>query len=107
MILLGFEKVYDRIEWCFVIGMLKAFGFPKKYCDWISILFNEASIVIDVNGNLSEPIRLQRSIRQGCPIAPLLFFIAANAMFYVLRTSELGPPVKGISLPNMDQCSIC
>ena len=83
--------------------MLKGFGFPKKYCDWIKILFNEASIVIDVNGNLSEPIKLKMSIRQGCLIAPLLFVIAADAMFYVLRASELGPPVKGISLPNMDE----
>ena len=24
-------------------------------------------------------------------------------MFYVLRASELGPSVKGISLPNMDE----
>ena len=63
MILLDFEKAYDRIEWCFVIGMLKAFGFPKKFCDWINILFNEASTIIDVNGNILEPIRLQRSIR--------------------------------------------
>ena len=81
----------------------KGFGFPKKYCDWISILFNEASTTIDVNGNLSEPIRLQRSTRQGCPIAPLIFVIDADAMFYVLRASELGPPIKGISLPNMDE----
>ena len=86
MILLDFEKAYDRIEWCFVIGMLKAFGFPNKYYDWINILFNEASTVIDVNGNLSKPIRLQRSIRQGCPIAPLLFVIVADAMSYVLRS---------------------
>ena len=62
IILLDFEKAYDRIEWHFVIGMLKSFGFPKKYCDWISILFNEASTIIDVNGNILEPIRLQRSI---------------------------------------------
>ena len=33
MILLDFEKAYDRIEWCFFIGMLKAFGFTKKYSD--------------------------------------------------------------------------
>ena len=77
--------------------------FQRSTCDWISILFNEASTVIDVNGNLSEPIRLQRSIRKGCPITPLIFFIAVYAMFYVLRDSKLGPPVKGIALPNMDE----
>ena len=32
MILLDFEKAYDRIEWHFVISMLKQFGFPDYFC---------------------------------------------------------------------------
>ena len=63
MILLDFEKASNRIAWGFVIGMLKAFGFLEVYCKWINVLFKDASIVIDVNGSLSEPIVLQRSIR--------------------------------------------
>lgn len=94
------EKAYDRIEWGFVTDMLKAFGFPEIYCNWINVLFKDASTVIDVNGCLSEPIVLERSIRQGCLIASLLFVIAADALFYILRAKELGPPLKGISLPN-------
>ena len=31
MILLDFEKAYDRIEWHFVIAMLKQFGFPDYF----------------------------------------------------------------------------
>ena len=80
--------------------MLKAFGFPEYYCKWINVLFKDANTVIDVNGCLSEPIVLERSIRQGCSISPLLFVIAVDALFYILREKELGPPLKGISLPN-------
>lgn len=75
-------------------------AFPLFFCTWIEILFHDLSTVIDVNGCLPEPIQLQRSIRQGCPIAPSLFVIAADALFYILRASEFGPPVKRIRLPD-------
>ena len=32
MILLDFEKAYDKIEWHFVIAMLKQCGFPDYFC---------------------------------------------------------------------------
>ena len=32
MILLDFEKAYDKIEWHFVIAMLKQFGFRDYFC---------------------------------------------------------------------------
>ena len=35
MTLLDFEKAYDRIEWGFVTGILKAFGFLEYYCKWL------------------------------------------------------------------------
>lgn len=103
MILLEFEKSYDRIEWPFVIGMLKAFGFPSYFCKWIKILFQDSSTIIEVNGEFSDPIILQRSNRQGCPIAPSLFVIISYALFYILRDASLGNPIKGITLPNAEE----
>lgn len=58
MIMLDFEKAYDRIEWSFVLGMLKTFGFPPFFCSWISIILKDSSIVIDVNGEITNPIVL-------------------------------------------------
>lgn len=58
MILVDFEKAYDRFEWPFVIGMLKAFGFPYYFCKWIEILFKDPSTIIEINGEFSKPIIL-------------------------------------------------
>ncbi|XP_059074953.1 uncharacterized protein LOC131874985 [Cryptomeria japonica] len=67
-----------------------------------SAMILDSSTIIDVNGDLSEPIPLKRSIRQECPIAPVLFVIAVDALFYILRSFALGSPVKGLTLPNHD-----
>ena len=106
MILLDFEKTYDRIEWHFVIAMLEKFGFPDYFCQWVKILFKDSNTCIEINGELSEAIPLGRSIRQGCHLVPTLYVIAADAMNYILKSIEFGPPVKGISLPNNDEILI-
>ena len=66
------------------------------------MLFTDSFIIIDVNGNLTSPIPLGRSIRQGCPIAPSLFVIVVDALFYLLRAPSLDSLVKGLLLPNND-----
>ena len=100
MILLDFEKAYDRVEWPFVIGILTAFGFPYYFCKWIEIMFKDSSTVIEINGEFSKPIILQRSIRHGFPIAPSLIVIVVDTLFYILKDASLGHHVKGITLSN-------
>ncbi|XP_059067565.1 uncharacterized protein LOC131858359 [Cryptomeria japonica] len=93
MFLLDFEKAYDRVEWDFIITMLEAFGFPSEFCTYVKVLLQDASAHIEVNGSLSSSIMLSRSIRQGCPLAPALFIIASDALFYLLRDNSLSPKV--------------
>ena len=98
MFLLDFEKAYDRVEWNFINMMLDAFGFPSFFCDIVKMLLKYAYARVNVNGSLSDPFPLVRSIRQGCPLAPALFVIASKALFYILRDNTLSPTVKGITL---------
>ena len=80
MLLVDFEKAYDRVEWDFFIKMLRDFGFPPNFCSYVKVFLVDASTLIEVNGAFSKPIKLSRSINQGCPLAPALFFIASNAL---------------------------
>ncbi|XP_057859437.2 secreted RxLR effector protein 78-like [Cryptomeria japonica] len=100
MFLIDFEKAYDRVEWEFILMMLEAFGFPVEFCKWVKILLKDASAQVEINGSLSQIIKLSRSIRQGFPLAPALFVIALDALYYILRDYTISPKVEGVKLSN-------
>lgn len=100
MFLVDFEKAYDKVEWNFILMMLSAFGFPSKFCDYVRILLKDAFALLEINGTLSQLIPLSRLIRQGCPLAPTLFVITSDALYYLPRDDTLSPRVQGIILLN-------
>ncbi|XP_059074808.1 secreted RxLR effector protein 78-like [Cryptomeria japonica] len=100
MFLLDFEKAYDRVEWEFILMMLEAFGFLVEFCKWVKILLKDASAQVDINGSLTQVIKLSRSIRQGCPLAPTLFVIVSDVMYYILRDHTISPKIGGVILPD-------
>lgn len=100
MLLVDFEKDYDRVEWDFIIKMLRAFYFPPNFCSYVKFLLIDALALIEINDIFPQPIKLSHSIMQGCPLAPTLFFIAFDAFFYLLRDNSLSPKVHGIILPD-------
>ena len=46
---------------------------------------------------MGERFRLERSVRQGCPLAPYLFLFFAEAMAHYLRARSTG--IQGVRLP--------
>ena len=54
---------------------------------------------ISINNSQSEAFGLFRSIRQGFPLAPTLYVLAAEGFGYLLAHSVSSGLVRGISLP--------
>lgn len=66
---------------------------------WINqvMALNEnASATFIVNGEQSKTFALQRSVRQGCPLAPYLFLLTVDVLGQMLQHPECG--VKGLKL---------
>lgn len=103
MLLLDFEKVYDRVEWVFLRTTLEAFGFPNEFFKMVGTLLKYFVAQVDVNEALLEEFSLERYIRQGCPLAPAIFVIALDALHYLLREHTMTPKVKGIRLSNQSE----
>ena len=80
-----YEKAYDSVSWEFLIYMLRRMGLCSKWIQWIEGCLKSASILVLVNGSPSFEFIPQRGLRQGDPLAPLLFDIVAEALNGLVR----------------------
>jgi len=80
-----YEKAYDSISWDFLLYMLRRMGFCSKWIQWVEGCLKSASISVLVSGSPSHEFIPQRGLRQGDPLAPLLFNIVAEALNGLVR----------------------
>jgi len=85
LLLLDFEKAYDRILWTFIEAVLRKRGFHEDFIRGVMSLYNNATSALIVNGAVGEDFELFRSVRQGYPLAPFLFIIVLDALGYMLE----------------------
>ena len=95
-ILLGvdFQKAFDTISKQIIRDSLKMYGFGDNLCQWVKIMISKTTSSINHYGWISEPFDVQRGIRQGCPLSPLLFILAAEILAIKIRNSD----IKGITI---------
>lgn len=67
------EKVFDSVEWEYLWGVLKNFGFGPGFLHWIQLLYQAQRARVGTNNRISDPFPLHRGTRQGCPLSPSLF----------------------------------
>ena len=96
LIALDYKKAYDTISKKFMIKSFKKFGFGKYFTKWIKIITSNSKSSIHYAGWLSGWFDLERGIRQGCPLSPLLFIIAIELLSCKIRQNS---NIKGIKLP--------
>jgi hypothetical protein len=63
LLLLNFEKAFDKIEWGFFFTALSKLGFSPKWIKWVSSLYWLASSSVKVNRESGEDFKLSRSVR--------------------------------------------
>ncbi|GBG58767.1 hypothetical protein CBR_g167 [Chara braunii] len=97
VLLLDLEKAYDRVNWPFVLTTLKVVGFGDQFCSWVKALYCFSTAAVCVNGQFSEEFCLTQSLRQGCPLAPLLFVLHLEPLLCNIRCH---PEITGLMLHN-------
>jgi hypothetical protein len=78
MLKLDLAKVFDRIEWSFIVSALHRQGFQDHFISLIHACISTTSLSILVNDEPTTAIYPQRGIRQGCPLSPYLFVLVVN-----------------------------
>ena len=81
------SKAFDRVDHSFLEVVLSAASFGLHFRSWICFLYASSGVMVEVNGVRSEPFILTRSIRQGCPLSPMLYIFALDPFLRKLKAN--------------------
>ena len=95
---LDMMKAYARVEWNYLEAIMRKLGFAAP---WVSIVMNmvrTVSFSILFNGSKLEEFKPTRGIRQGDPISPYLFLLAAEGLSCLLKSQSQSSQLSGIKV---------
>ncbi|OWZ07213.1 RxLR effector protein [Phytophthora megakarya] len=99
IVLLDFAKAYDTVDRVFLLEVLRRFGFSADFVDLMDRMHDGTTAQFLVNGELSPPLEVRSGIRQGCPLAPLLFILAVEVLALAIAQSS---EIEGLQVPGAD-----
>ena len=56
---LDIEKVYDHVDWSFLLAVLEKMEFEKRWCRWIKLCLSIVNFSVLVNGSSTGFFRAQ------------------------------------------------
>ena len=74
------SKAYDRVSWIYMPVILTKMGFGVPFITWVMSSLTSVSFSVLIDGVASSFFRSGRGLRQGCPLAPLLFLVVAEGL---------------------------
>ncbi|XP_071713639.1 uncharacterized protein [Rutidosis leptorrhynchoides] len=72
--------------------------FGEKWKNWILSCLNSASVSILINGSPTKEFRLERGVRQGDPLSPFLFILAAEGLNILTKSAHERGYFKGVEV---------
>ncbi|XP_015959674.1 uncharacterized protein LOC107483570 [Arachis duranensis] len=95
---LDMNKAYDRLEWNFIQRVMEKFGFNREWVRLIMSCVKSASYRFKINGKHSTKIIPKRGLRQGDPLSPYLFILAAEWFTVLMDKAREENLISGIRL---------
>ena len=101
-----FEKAYDSIDWGYLQEVMRKMGFPTLWRKLIKECVGSATASILVNGSPTDEFPLGRGLRQGDPLSPFLFLLAAEGFNVLMKALSENNLFSGYTVGSSDPVTV-
>lgn len=75
LVSIDLQKAFDKVDHTYLWKVLEKFNFPDSLISCIRNLYDSATSKVLFNGFLTNNIKIESSVRQGCPLSMILFVL--------------------------------
>ena len=90
---LDIEKAFDTVDWGFIRLVLRSYGFPPSFINWVTTMQTNVELRVLNNGHLSDPIVAKKGVAQGCSLSPYLFILMIETLAHHICSN---PRINGL-----------
>ena len=86
LVLVDFQKAFDFLSWDYMEYVLNKFCIPEYIIAWVKIIYNDRNTACVLNnGWKSDFFKVQRGVKQGDPLSPLLYIICGEMLANAIK----------------------
>lgn len=90
------EKAFDRVDHNYLFKALETYNLGRQFQKWVKILYNNSYSKVIINQMLTDKFKIERSVRQGCSLSPLLYILVLEPLLENIRKDS---NIGGLKLP--------
>jgi hypothetical protein len=95
---LDMEKAFDKMEWPFILSIMKKLGFHSIWISWIETCISSSHFSILINESSFGNFSPGRGLRQRDPLSPFLFILGSEVLSRLLQREETLGNIKGMKI---------
>ena len=80
IVLFDFRSAFPSISHDYLWDALLAVGLPAKYVQTLQLFYKRNKHFLKIGGKFYDSVEVHSGVRQGCPLSPVLFALAADVL---------------------------